>query len=116
MVQPWSLQGHPAVATIHYLFQDLVALAGGVLAQSLDLLGEGVPVARLPLCRDAGVENDPAGGVIRGTVQHLLPSFCSYTNAMTFPVPPQLVQGTPIHYWAGLHAQSQVGTPVLGRR
>jgi hypothetical protein len=90
MVQPGSLQGRPAVATIHYLFQDLVAITGGVLAQSLHLLGEGVPVARLPLCRDAGVENDPAAGVICGTVQHLLPSFCSCSNAMAFPAPPQL--------------------------
>jgi hypothetical protein len=63
------------VATIHYLFQDLVALAGGVLAQRLHLLGEGVSAALLPLCRDPSVENDPAGSVILGTVQRPLPSF-----------------------------------------
>src|SRR5215217_202890 len=106
-VHPRPPQGRPTVATIHNLLQDLVTLTDGVLAQRFHLLGEGVPAARLPLCRDAGVENDWAGSVIFGTVQHPLPSFLAQTNTIAFPVPLQVGQGT--HPPPGVPSRGEAG-------
>src|SRR5215203_7405693 len=71
-VHAGAFKSHAALSGVRYLLEDLVSLAGGVLPQSLDLLGEGVPAPCLLVGRDAGVEDGPLGAVGGGHYLHLI--------------------------------------------
>src|SRR5215203_6419470 len=65
-VHAGAFKSHAALSGVRYLLEDLVSLAGGVLPQSLDLLGEGVPAPCLLVGGDAGVEDGPLGALGAG--------------------------------------------------